>query len=183
MTFYISSNEKMSSSMGKPLHHAVVFPDIKFNEQVKLITDTLDNALNSFNLDIKNFDCLVLDTQGSELEVLKGFPLGLKNIDVIVTEISFKKLYNNSVLFKELKKYLEDNKFVLATSRIHQTIGDGDALFLKADIADKLMLNKEKIIELYGDKFVLGIFIRAILIKFLPIKLVSNIHRKYSHRT
>ena len=86
VTFYISSNEKMSSSIGKPLHHTVVFPDIKFNEQVKLITDTLDNAINSFSLDIKNFDCLVLDTQGSELEVLKGFPLGLKNIDVIVTK-------------------------------------------------------------------------------------------------
>ena len=114
---------------------------------------------------------------------MKGFPLGLKNIDVIVTEISFKKLYNNSVLFKELKKYLEDNKFVLAASRIHQTIGDGDALFLKADIADKLMVNKEKITDSYRGKFVLGIFIRGVLIKFLPIKLVSNISRKYRRRT
>jgi hypothetical protein len=158
--------------------HLAVFPSIRFNKTINLITETLDNIVQKKKIKLAEYNCLVLDTQGSELEVLKGFQKGLGSIDIIVTEISIKKLYKNSVLFIQLKKWLENQNFILVASRIHQEIGDGDALFLKKDAAKILLLGKEAKHEISGRKFVFGILVRSILIKFLPGGLVSKIARK-----
>lgn len=176
--FYVSSNEKISSSMNKPLMHVAVFPAIKFDSVIQLKTNTLDNAIVENHININEFDCIFLDTQGSELEILKGFERNLSKIEIIVTEISVKKLYKKSVLFTQLKKYLEKNGFVLIASHIHQEIGDGNALFLRTNLAKNLNLTEGMINDVSGRKFVLGIFIRSILLHFLPVKIVFKFSRK-----
>ena len=50
---------------------------------------------------------LVLDVQGAELDVLKGFSASsFKNIDQITTEVSTKEFYKNGVLFDDLNTFI-----------------------------------------------------------------------------
>lgn len=176
--FYISSNEKVSSSLNRPHLVSAVWPSIKFDETMDLKTETLDYIIQKKAFDSNEYNCLVLDTQGSELEVLKGFKNGIKDIEIIVTEISTKQLYRNSVLFEEIKSWLENQNFMLVASQIHQEIGEGNALFLKSNVANLLLSNRQPLFELIGRRLVFGIFIRETLLKFFPRHLVSKISRK-----
>jgi len=54
---------------------------------------------------------LKIDTQGYELEVLKGSEL--KNIKYILVECSFIKFYKNQPLFKEIDKFLKKKNFYI----------------------------------------------------------------------
>ena len=67
-------------------------------------------------VDVKRFDeliindvnFLVLDVQGFELEVLKGFGEKIKSIDFLFTEINKNFVYKNNVLIDELDQYLKN---------------------------------------------------------------------------
>ena len=76
-----------------------------------------------------------LDVQGYELEVLKGSKKLLKNIDFIITEISFKKIYKNQVNRKRLFKFLNNNNFkskkMLHISKVNNKLFQSDILFAK----------------------------------------------------
>ncbi len=55
----------------------------------------------------KNFgDVIKIDTQGTELKILKGAKNVLRNTKFIISEVSFVHLYNNQNLFSELEIYL-----------------------------------------------------------------------------
>jgi FkbM family methyltransferase len=102
--FFVASNGQ-SSSVLKPKLHATQYPDIIFDkiETVKIKT------LDSFNLIGYNY--LAIDTQGYELEVLKGAKNTLKSINWIYTEINSEFLYENCGLVHDLDKYLTDFGF------------------------------------------------------------------------
>ena len=77
-----SPNLSGSASLLKPKKHLADFPGVKFeatpSEQVEV------NTLDSYQ--IKNADFLVIDTQGYELEVLKGAQQTLTHIKWIIFE-------------------------------------------------------------------------------------------------
>jgi len=62
---------------------------------------------------IDKIDLLKLDTQGFEEECLKGIENNFDKINVILTEIMFYDLYEKSVSFYDLEKYLIPNNFKL----------------------------------------------------------------------
>ena len=65
--FWVSDNDKMSSSLLKPDLHLTEHPDVKFEDiPIKLLTRTLDCLL------LNNFELIVMDAQGAELKILKG---------------------------------------------------------------------------------------------------------------
>lgn len=69
----------------------------------------LDQALGGLTLDAPVL--LKIDVQGYEMEVLKGWA-GLKQqIDYLVLECSFVKLYEEQPLFDELHSYIEEQGF------------------------------------------------------------------------
>ncbi len=77
---------------------------------------------------IKKIDFLWLDLQGSEFQMLQACPNILKTITVIKTEYSTKEYYKGTVLFDELKNFLESQDFHLI-----EICGEthGDALFIR----------------------------------------------------
>jgi FkbM family methyltransferase len=77
-------------------------------EKVSLPMTSIDCALRSINGEL---DYLKLDTQGSELEILKG--LGSYRPIIIKTEVSFVPLYKNSAIFFHLGELLYDMGYVL----------------------------------------------------------------------
>ena len=88
--FYITQRED-SSSFLKPSNLDLNEYEIKNIRNVQL--DRLDNIIKSHN--IKKPALIKLDVQGFELEALIGAINILKNIDYIITEISYKKIYHN----------------------------------------------------------------------------------------
>ncbi len=137
-----------------------------------------------------------MDTQGSELEILKGSINSLKNVLGLEIECEFFHLYENQPLFYEIKDFLEDHDFefidFLRTVRWerhkHRYTGQpqiSDVLFLKKPnlILEKFKSNEIKEEILFKYFVILIIYNRADLIKFLNDNLNSDIINKFELRS
>jgi FkbM family methyltransferase len=122
--FYVSSNLQ-SSSILEPTGHLQKYPNTLFNETMNVKVRTLD----SFN--ITDCDMLVLDTQGYELEVLKGSSNTLKTVEIIFCEVSTIELYKNCPLLEDIQKFIPDFKLIDIDWVNGKDMGWGDALFIK----------------------------------------------------
>lgn len=81
----------------------------------KMISCTLDEALESSGIEPSTLDLLVLDVQGNELNVLKGFH-HIENLKIITTEYSHKiserdDLYPDGCGLEELIDFLNKKGF------------------------------------------------------------------------
>jgi FkbM family methyltransferase len=91
---------------------------------------------------IEKIDLLKLDTQGYEEECLKGIENNFHKIKIILTEIMFYDLYEKSLSFYDLEKYLIPNNFRLYDiSHISKNPMNGrldwvDAIYVNQNDAD-----------------------------------------------
>ena len=128
--FYILNHEQ-SSSMLKLDKHSIYHPECsKIVEERKIKTITLDTLIKTNNIDLLNYNCLVMDVQGSELHVLKGFDSSIENIDYIYTELNFDSMYQDCALEKDLTEYLNNRGFTLV-AHFDTGFGWGDGLYVK----------------------------------------------------
>lgn len=74
------------------------------NRERRVGMDRLDNYLDYHN--IGKIDLLKLDTQGFEPEVLQGAGKRLSDFRVVITELMFYDLYERSLSFTDIEKYL-----------------------------------------------------------------------------
>ncbi len=86
---------------------------------ISVKTNSIDNVLQQEK--ITAIDFLKLDTQGTELEILRGAEQALKagQIGVIFTEFSFIPSYVRQNLFSELEIYLRDLGYTLIDCRFY----------------------------------------------------------------
>jgi FkbM family methyltransferase len=70
--FHFANNKGESSSILDFNLHKEIWPDVAFEKSITLISDTLPFLLEKNKIDPSKYDMLVMDTQGSELLVLKG---------------------------------------------------------------------------------------------------------------
>ena len=111
---FILGNRLGSSSIYEPSesnlkmygYNSKELKNFKITETVEIKCDTIDNSLE--NLNIKNIDYLKIDTQGSELEILKG----MKKYNPI-NDIAYTKSSNK--LFHLRNKYLRIPIHILYT--------------------------------------------------------------------
>jgi FkbM family methyltransferase len=82
--------------------------DVVRSFAVKCIT--LEAFLVENKLD--KIDLLKLDLQGAELKALKGAGKMLSAVDFIFTELSFRRVYEQSAVISEVTEYLEEQNFV-----------------------------------------------------------------------
>tara|TARA_Y100000389_G_scaffold204923_1_gene260857 strand:- start:2388 stop:2990 length:603 start_codon:yes stop_codon:yes gene_type:complete len=110
--FNVFSNTGLSSSIygiGKDWKESN--KHIKIQESINLISTTIESILKEYKWENIKYD-VVLDVQGAELDVLKGFSLtNLSNIQEIRVEISTKQFYEGGVLFDEIHQFFTDNGF------------------------------------------------------------------------
>jgi FkbM family methyltransferase len=124
-TMNISSNNGESSSFLKPLNHLQYY-NVDFNETMNLEIKRFD----SLEIDITNHNIIISDTQGYEINVLKGFGDKLKNIDGVIIEYINSKLYEGDSSLDDISNYLKNYNFILEDKN-EGGVGWGNALYIK----------------------------------------------------
>jgi FkbM family methyltransferase len=130
--FYSVENEGQSSSFLVPNLHKKVQPSLNFHNKLSVQIKRFED------LDINNVNFLIMDVQGIELEVLKGFGTKIHEIDFIFTEVNRNYLYSDNVLIWELDKYLFEKGFIRTwTSWREANMPWGDAFYLRTSRISK----------------------------------------------
>ena len=109
--FNIASNNGASSSILDFNLHQDIYPDVKFEKIIILKSKTLTSLLKSNNINTVEYDTLIIDTQGSELLVLKGAIPILKHFTYIKTEVSDFEAYKGCCQLKDLQLFLNEHGF------------------------------------------------------------------------
>ena len=135
--FYLSSNSGLSSSIFRPHQHQWLWPQIAFEEQATLTTTTL-GAILAATPNAAHHDALVMDTQGSELLVLKGAADYLGQFRFIFAEAADFHIYEGGATEAEITSFLSGHGFTKRSSRLQiEACGIGtcaDVLYAKVGI-------------------------------------------------
>jgi FkbM family methyltransferase len=134
-TFYVSSGRPQeieegiewdfgnkSSSLLEPNKTKEVHPWLKFDEQIKVKTDTIKNKMDE--LKIKSIDFIHMDVQGAELMVLKGASEYISKIKMIWLEVENVELYKNQPLTADVEFFLKSNNFIKIKDTVNHIAGD-----------------------------------------------------------
>lgn len=111
-TFHVASNNGESSSIYPFGEGTAFWPEISFSPQLSLQSVTLSSWVKRENIDLADFDALVMDTQGSELLVLKGAGEVLSRLKYIRSEAADFEIYQGCCRLDELRQFLEQRAFV-----------------------------------------------------------------------
>jgi FkbM family methyltransferase len=109
--FYISNANGSASSILELSKIKEMYPDTKYIKKISLTSYTLSDIIKKQKISIKDYQTLILDTQGSELKILRGVNKLLKNFKYIKLEASNFELYKNNPVLKEIVDYLKNYNF------------------------------------------------------------------------
>lgn len=114
-TFNIFSNQGASSSIYEPNPAEWAWADVKKVDTLVLKSTTIENIIKAHKWENVKYD-VILDVQGAELDVLKGFgESNFQNVLSLQTEISTKEYYKGGVLFHTLNDYIQSKGFQLCS--------------------------------------------------------------------
>lgn len=111
--FHIANNYGMSSSILPLDRHQEIWPDVRFDSQMLLRSIALDTLLDEIAAGTHDYGALVVDTQGSELLVLKGACKLLNRITYVKTEAADFECYSGCAKVADLEIFLSDFGFEL----------------------------------------------------------------------
>ena len=185
---FILGNRLGSSSMYEPdeqnfdLHNILEknYEKYKITQTVEIDCDTIESQLSQLN--IQNLDYLKIDTQGAELEILKG--IGNYRPLLIKIEIHFFSMYKNTPSWAKLINYLYELNYVMIDLKgigSHNTRipAEAEAIF----IPNFNITPGEDLITNYKEKFIslMLIFGQLKLLQILikKLKLNGNILKEY----
>lgn len=125
---YVSSGRSdAASSLLLPHSYLEEQPNVKFKE-LEIKTIKLSDFCQQQN--IQQIDLLWLDMQGYEPIMLQAAENILKNVKAIHTEVNLTERYKGCMLYKEYRKFLEHQGFILIKENIFKPTW-GNALFIK----------------------------------------------------
>jgi len=174
---YILGKRPGSSSMYKPNPYVLSlydfkekdFPIFNITDEIDIECTTIKESLNKFK--VNNLDFLKIDTQGSELEILKGmgeyFPLIMK------IEVQIIPMYENVPNWSELVNYLYKLNYMTCEwieigKHVTRSPAEMDMIF----IPNYLTQSGKKIIMSREKEFI------SLMLIFGQIRLLQNISLK-----
>jgi FkbM family methyltransferase len=95
-------------------------------DEIEIECSRIDSIMEEHK--ITECDIIWMDLQGAELLALKSMSDKIKNVKYIHTEVSFKPIYENQVLFNELNEFLISNGFILCNNLNYNSWQD-DAIY------------------------------------------------------
>jgi len=134
------------------------------------------------DLGIDSIDCAIIDTQGYELEIIKGFENKLDNFKFLILEFSNYEGYIGQVLYSDLNMFLNRNNFVLLKQfkKVNKVVPSkksgsyGDALYINTNLLSKLQIK----LYTYRYNFINNMFI-DFLNKFSKIALYKKLIKNF----
>ena len=103
--FHIANNKGESSSIFDLKHHKDIWPKIDFERNILLKSKTLPSVMAVENVDPVLYDALVMDTQGSELLILKGAISLIKNFRFVKLEVPDFEAYEGCCQLAEVEEF------------------------------------------------------------------------------
>jgi hypothetical protein len=111
LTLHIASNDGASSSILDLADHRDIWPDVHYVDEVRLESISLPTLLSTERLRAEQYDMLTLDTQGSELLILKGAVPLLGGFRYIKTEVADFESYVGCARRHEVTAFLAAHGF------------------------------------------------------------------------
>jgi FkbM family methyltransferase len=109
--FYISNNNGESSSILELNLHKKTWPGVKYVDKIRLKSKILPSILKENNINIDNYDAMILDTQGSELLILKSSVEILHKMKYVSLEVADFDSYKGCCKLHEVDEFFDDNGF------------------------------------------------------------------------
>ena len=123
------NDDGLCSSILNPKQVLEQYPDIIFDRKETVEMVTMDSVIGKKH----KYNFLNMDTQGYELEVLKGAKNTLKTIDCVYTEVNNTEVYENNALIEDIDDFLKEYNMVrVETDWMGGTWGD--AFYIKQDL-------------------------------------------------
>lgn len=111
VTLNIANNGGQSSSVLPLSQHVDIWPDVQFVSAIELMSETLPDVLLRSGRSIDEFDALVMDTQGSEMPILRGAENLLPNFRFIETEAADFELYKGYCTLDKIDRFMRERGF------------------------------------------------------------------------
>ena len=108
---HIANNNGASSSIFDISEHRKIWPDIEFTHDVAIQSVTLSTLIQREGISLGKRPALVLDTQGSELLILKGAEDILRNFLYIKTEAADFESYRGCCRLADVSTFLKAHGF------------------------------------------------------------------------
>ena len=105
--FNIANNNGESSSILDLKLHKDIWPHVTYERTIILQSKTLVSLIEEERIAPREYDALIMDTQGSELLVLKGAIPILKNFMYIKTEVPDFESYEGCCQLTEIASFLK----------------------------------------------------------------------------
>jgi FkbM family methyltransferase len=109
--FHVSNKGGGASSIYDLAGHKALWPDVTYTETIALKSITLSSLMRKEHLDATGYDVLVLDTQGSELLVLKGAASLLPHVRYVRAEAADFEAYAGCCKLDDLDTFLQGHGF------------------------------------------------------------------------
>ena len=129
LKLHIASNTQ-STSLLEFESHKESHPDIKFVENLEVLTKRVDSIFNESDIP----DFVNIDIQGAELQALIGFGDLINCINYIYVEVNKRHVYTNCALVGEIDQHLAMRGFERVATRWYKMEGWGDALYIRAGL-------------------------------------------------
>lgn len=108
---------------------------------IRLPCYTLNHVVDTLRLPIPNL--IKLDTQGSELDILKGAEDFIDQVDLIYTECPIVCYNSNAPSIQEYLEYFKQKRFVpvdlFETHRFEETLLQVDIMFMREDVKNQFL--------------------------------------------
>jgi FkbM family methyltransferase len=125
-SFHIASNDGGSSSIYEFAAHKEIWPDVTYTKTITIKSITLDSLIKRERIEMINFDALIMDTQGSELLVLKGAANILRHFRFIKTEVADFESYRGCCRLMDMDEFLQGHGYKrVVTKRVAHKHGVG----------------------------------------------------------
>jgi FkbM family methyltransferase len=126
---HIANNDGASSSILSLHHHRDIWPSIEYERDIHLKSQTLPAALSKSGANQVEYDALVIDTQGTELLVLKGAVSLLRRFKYIKTEAANFESYQGCATIGDIVTYLRPYGFRVIREDLFAQRAAGGAYF------------------------------------------------------
>ena len=113
-TLHIASNNGGSSSILPFKEHQDIWPDITYIDSICIESEILPDVLARAGHRIDSYDGLILDTQGSELMILRGAEHFLEKFRIIEIEVADFEPYKGCCTVNEVSTFMRDHGFLEA---------------------------------------------------------------------